>query len=101
VRIALPVACALAIAAAPAPVMAAAAGSTPAVAVASAAARASDYPAARARAQARAVLAQRRFQPTALPSPLRSVRERVGSALRRAEPTRSRTERSGDGSAVG
>ena len=83
-RIALPVACALAIAAAPAPVMAAAAGSTPAVAVAPAAAPASDSPAARARAQAREVLAQRRFQPTALPSPLRSVRERVGSALRRA-----------------
>jgi len=84
VKIGLLVACALAIATAPAPVMAAAAGSRPAVAVASAAAPASDSPAARARAQAREVLAQRRFQPNELPSPLRSVRERVGSALRQA-----------------
>ena len=39
-------------------------------------------PAGRARAQARDVLAQRRFQPTSLPSPLRSVRERIGEFLR-------------------
>jgi hypothetical protein len=36
-----------------------------------------------ARDQARDVLAQRRFQPTSVPSPLRSVRERIGDALRR------------------
>jgi hypothetical protein len=35
-----------------------------------------------ARAQARDVLAQRRFQRTQVPSPLRGVRERVGAALR-------------------
>ena len=39
-------------------------------------------PAGRARAQARDVLAQRRFAPTSLPSPLRSVRERIGEFLR-------------------
>lgn len=37
----------------------------------------------RAREQAREVLAQRRFQPNELPSPLRRVRERIGDALRR------------------
>ena len=36
----------------------------------------------RARELARDVLAQRRYRPTNLPSPLRSVRERVGKALR-------------------
>ena len=36
----------------------------------------------RAREQARDVLSQRRFQPTSVPSPLRSVRERIGAALR-------------------
>lgn len=36
-----------------------------------------------ARQQARDVLAQRRFQPTSVPSPLRSVRERIGDGLRR------------------
>ncbi|MEA2220124.1 MAG: hypothetical protein QOJ35_2750, partial [Solirubrobacteraceae bacterium] len=35
-----------------------------------------------ARAQARDVLDQRRFKATSVPSPLRSVRERVGAALR-------------------
>lgn len=86
-RLALPVACALAVAAAPAPASAVASvgGSArvPAAASAPAATPAADR-AARARAQAREVLSQRRFQPTELPSPLRSVRERVGSALRRA-----------------
>jgi len=38
--------------------------------------------AGRAREQARDVLAQRRFQPSSVPTPLRSVRERVGEALR-------------------
>ncbi len=38
--------------------------------------------AARARRQARDVLAQRRFQPSSVPAPLRSVRERIGDALR-------------------
>ncbi len=37
---------------------------------------------AAAREQAREVLAQRRFQGTKVPSPLRSVRERIGDALR-------------------
>ena len=37
----------------------------------------------RAREQARDVLAQRRFQSNELPSPLRSVRERIGEALRK------------------
>ncbi len=37
----------------------------------------------RAREQARDVLAQRRFQGSELPSPLRGVRERIGDALRR------------------
>jgi len=41
-------------------------------------------PAARAREQAREVLAQRRFQPAELPTPLRSVRERIGAAVREA-----------------
>lgn len=36
-----------------------------------------------AREQARDVLAQRRFQPTSVPSPLRGVRERIGDGLRR------------------
>ncbi|MDP2711630.1 MAG: DUF4129 domain-containing protein [Solirubrobacteraceae bacterium] len=36
----------------------------------------------RARAQAREVLAQRRFQPTNVPAPLRGLRERIGAALR-------------------
>jgi hypothetical protein len=35
-----------------------------------------------AREQARDVLAQRRFAPTGVPAPLRSVRERIGAALR-------------------
>ncbi len=90
-RIAAPVACALAIAAAPAPAAASGAGTTRALAAAGASpgsarapATAPSAPADRARAQAREVLAQRRFQPTELPSPLRSVRERVGSALRQA-----------------
>ncbi len=39
---------------------------------------------AAAREQARDVLAQRRFQETKVPSPLRSVRERIGAALRSA-----------------
>ncbi len=39
---------------------------------------------AAARAQARDVLAQRRFQETKVPSPLRSVREQIGAALRSA-----------------
>lgn len=39
-------------------------------------------PPGRAREQARDVLAQRRFQPTGLPTPLRSLRERIGEALR-------------------
>jgi hypothetical protein len=39
--------------------------------------------AARAREQARDVLAQRRFQPSAVPAPLRRVRERIGNALRK------------------
>jgi len=92
VRLAAPVACALAIAAAPAPAVAQGAGGTRALAAASpslaaaaaAPAPAPADPAARARAQAREVLSQRRYQPTELPSPLRSVRERVGSALRQA-----------------
>ena len=86
-RIAAPVACALAIAATPAPAVAWGAGATRPLAAASpslAAATAPSDPAARARAQAREVLSQRRFAPTELPSPLRSVRERVGSALRQA-----------------
>jgi hypothetical protein len=37
---------------------------------------------AAARERARDVLAQRRFQPTNVPSPLRGVRERIGEALR-------------------
>ena len=37
----------------------------------------------RAREQARDVLAQRRFQPSSLPTPLRSVRERIGETLRK------------------
>ena len=84
-RLALPVACVVAIAAAPASAVAAGAGSArlPAAAFAAAATPDADR-AARARAQARDVLSQRRFQPTELPSPLRSVRERVGSALRSA-----------------
>ena len=54
-----------------------------------AAARGAAAPAAaidpdRAREQARDVLAQRRFQPNELPSPLRRVRERIGDALREA-----------------
>jgi hypothetical protein len=40
--------------------------------------------ASRARRQARDVLAQRRFQPSAVPAPLRSVRERVGDWIRQA-----------------
>ena len=36
-----------------------------------------------AREQARDVLGQRRFQETSIPSPLRSVRERIGDGLRR------------------
>jgi hypothetical protein len=40
-------------------------------------------PVARAREQARDVLAQRRFQPSAVPAPLRSVRKRIGEWLRR------------------
>ncbi|MEJ7797996.1 MAG: DUF4129 domain-containing protein [Solirubrobacteraceae bacterium] len=36
----------------------------------------------RARAQAREILAERRFQPTPVPAPLRSVRERIGKLLR-------------------
>jgi hypothetical protein len=47
------------------------------------AAPATTAPAA-ARERARDVLAQRRFQSTGLPSPLRSVRERIGEALRSA-----------------
>jgi len=39
--------------------------------------------AARAREQARDVLAERRFQPTSVPAPLRSVRERIGETLRK------------------
>lgn len=39
---------------------------------------------AAAREQARDVLAQRRFQATKVPSPLRKVRERIGAALRSA-----------------
>jgi hypothetical protein len=36
----------------------------------------------RAREQARDVLAQRRFQPSSVPAPLRSVRERIGDGIR-------------------
>jgi hypothetical protein len=39
--------------------------------------------ASRARREARDVLAQRRFRPSAVPAPLRSVRERIGDWLRR------------------
>ena len=39
-------------------------------------------PAGRAREQARDVLAQRRFQPTSVPTPLRGVREQIGGWLR-------------------
>jgi hypothetical protein len=39
--------------------------------------------ASRARQQARDVLAQRRFRPSAVPAPLRSLRERIGDWLRR------------------
>lgn len=52
------------------------------VAVAGAQAPQRDDAAARAREQARDVLAQRRFHPTNVPAPLRSVRERIGAALR-------------------
>jgi hypothetical protein len=52
-----------------------------AAAAAAAPARPGDV-AGRAREQARDVLAQRRFQPTDLPSPLRGPRERIGAALR-------------------
>jgi hypothetical protein len=52
-----------------------------ATAAAAAPARPGDV-SARAREQARDVLAQRRFQPTGLPSPLRGPRERIGAALR-------------------
>jgi hypothetical protein len=85
-RLACGLAIAIAIAGAPAPARAASAGAAArAVAVAAPpASAASGDPAARARAQAREVLAQRRFRATELPSPLRSVRERVGSALRAA-----------------
>jgi hypothetical protein len=38
--------------------------------------------AARAREQARDVLAQRRFHPTSVPAPLRTVLERIGAGLR-------------------
>jgi hypothetical protein len=36
-----------------------------------------------AREQARDVLAERRFQPTSIPAPLRGVRERIGDGIRR------------------
>jgi len=39
--------------------------------------------AARAREQARDVLSQRRFQPSAVPAPLRTFRERIGDAVRK------------------
>jgi hypothetical protein len=61
----------------------AAAWLAPCPASASAAAPAQSTPAAeRAREQARDVLSQRRFRPTGVPRPLRSVRERVGAAIR-------------------
>ena len=79
-RAAAVVACALACATWPA-------AAAPAVPAAAAAASASAPAAAidpdRAREQARDVLAERRFQPNELPSPLRRVRERIGDALRR------------------
>ncbi len=54
-----------------------------AAAVAPASAGAPDGRAAdRAREQARDVLSERRFQPVGVESPLRSVRERIGAALR-------------------
>ena len=73
-------ACALTCAASPA--AAHAAERSPATVRAVAAAATPGDPAARAREQARDVLAQRRFQPAPIPAPLRSVRERIGEALR-------------------
>jgi hypothetical protein len=86
-RAAAVVACALACATWPAvgsgaPAGVRAASTAPAPAPAPAAAATAIDP-DRAREQARAVLAQRRFQRHELPSPLRSVRERIGDALRR------------------
>ena len=78
-RVAL-VACALAIASSPAVAYAADPSGRPAPAPAAAAAD----PAAVARAEAREVLAQRRFQRNEVRAPLRSLRERIGSALREA-----------------
>ena len=76
-RAAAVVACALACATWPAVAPAASVGAR---AVAGAPAAAVDPD--RAREQARDVLAQRRFQRSELPSPLRRVRERIGDALR-------------------
>ena len=77
-RAAAVVACALACATWPA----VAVGAAPAGELAAAAAPAAAIDPDRAREQARDVLAQRRFAPNELPSPLRRVRERIGDALR-------------------
>ena len=45
-------------------------------------ASAASAPAARARERAREILAQRRFQPSSVPAPLRGLRERVGDGVR-------------------
>jgi hypothetical protein len=79
-RAAAVVACALACATWPA-VAAAAAAPVPSRAAAAAPPAAIEPD--RAREQARDVLAQRRFQSSELPAPLRSVRERIGDALRK------------------
>ena len=78
-RAAAALACVLACACEPASARAA---EVPAAQLRALAADAQRDPAAPAREQAREILAQRRFQPSSVPTPLRGVRERIGDGVR-------------------